>query len=109
MKVCEETEKCVQRMLIKSNGKLPQCRRVPDAIATAVLTCLGNSEVFSELNEHSLEFPSDEEYHIFALIKVIVKCYCKVRFHRLALEETEKVRGQNIRSKLHRTILFSNQ
>ena len=65
IKVCEETEKAVERMLNSTSGKLPHCKGVPDAIATAVLNNLGNTEVFSELNDHALESPIGEEYHIF--------------------------------------------
>ena len=74
----------------------------------SILSGLATSEVFSELNEHSLQFPLDEEYHIFALIKMIVKCYCKVRFHRLAMEESVNAKGTNKRSRLHKAILFQN-
>ena len=56
MKVCLETEKSIVRMLIETNGKLPQGKGIPNAIATAILSGLATSEVFSELNEHSLQF-----------------------------------------------------
>ena len=109
MKVCEEAEKSIVRMLKESNGYLPHGKGVPGAIATAVLSCLGNSDVFSELNEHCHELPIGEEYHIFALIKTIARCYCKVRFHRLAKVETENTTKVNSRSKLHKTIIFLHQ
>ena len=109
IKVCEETEKAVERMLNSTSGKLPHCKGVPDAIATAVLNNLGNTEVFSELNDHALESPIGEEYHIFSLIKMIAKSYCKIRFYHLGKLETEKVKGPNIRKKLSKLILFQGQ
>ena len=96
-------------MLISTSGKLPHCKGIPDAIATAVLNNLGNTEVFSELNDHALESPIGEEYHIFSLIKMIAKSYCKIRFYHLGKLETEKVKGPNIRKKLSKLILFQGQ
>ena len=90
-------------MLITTNGKLPQGKGIPDAIALSVLWALGTSQIFQELALHCTEFPLDEEYHIYALIKPIVKCYYKIRFHRLAKVDTAQAQGQNMRSKLHKS------
>ena len=109
MKVCEETEKSIVRMLIETNGNLPQVNGITDVIATAVLSCLRVSDVFSELDDHCHDLPLGEEYHTFELIETIAKCYCKVRFHHLAKVETEKIAKVNVRSKLHKTILFLHQ
>ncbi|CAB4043596.1 Hypothetical predicted protein, partial [Paramuricea clavata] len=35
--VCEETEKCFQRMMKVADGKLPHCKSIVDAIAVYVL------------------------------------------------------------------------
>ena len=96
-------------MLNSTNDKLPHGEGVPDAIATVVLNNLGNSDIFSELNEHALESPVGEEYHIFSLIKIIAKCYCKIRFYHLGKQETAKVAGSKIRKKLSKLILFQGQ
>ena len=107
VKVCTEAEKAITQMLLTTNGKLPQGKGIPDAIALSVLWALGNSQIFQELALHCTEFPLDEEYHIYALIKEIVKCYCKIRFHRLAKVDTAQAQGQNMRSRLHNQILFN--
>ena len=109
MKICEDTEQSIERMLKESNGRLPQGTGIPNAIATAVLGGLRTSDIFPELNEHSLEFPIGEEYHSFALVKMIANCYCKVRFHHLAKKATEMATNVNIRKKLHKLIIFSGQ
>ena len=108
IKVCEETEKIIQRRLTASSGRLPYGKGIPDRIAITVLDVLGNSSVFSELNDHALESPVGEEYHIFTLIKIIAKCYCKVRFYHLGKQETEKIQDTKIRKKLSKQILFQS-
>ena len=50
--VCEETEKCFQRMLATTDGKLPHGRGIPDAIAVSVLLALKVSSLFTELDDH---------------------------------------------------------
>ena len=109
IKVCEETEKTIRRKLIASNGKLPHGKNFVDRIAITVLGNLGDSNVFSDLNEHALATPIEEEYHIFKMIKVIAKCYSKVRFYQLGREETEGLTREKIRKKLSKLVLFKNQ
>ena len=50
--VCEEAEKCFQRMLATTDGKLPHGRGIPDAIAVSVLLALKVSSLFTELDDH---------------------------------------------------------
>ena len=85
IKVCEETEKVLQRKLIITNGKLPTGKGVVDDIVHSVFNHLCYSNIFSDLNEHALEVSLGEDYHIFLLIKTISKCYCIIRFHKLAI------------------------
>ena len=109
IKVCEQAEKSIMRMMNVNNGRLPLSKGIPDAIAHSVLGVLGNSNVFLDLNEHMLETSFSEENHIFALIKTITKCYCKIRMYHIGKEATVKLTGQKIRKKLSKLILFENQ
>ena len=68
-----------------------------------------NSSIFSELNNHMLEYPISEQNHVFALIKTIAKCYCNVRFYHIGKQEAVKLTGQKIKKKLSKPILFENQ
>lgn len=105
-----DNRKTLRRKLITSNGKLPQGKSVVDYIAITVLVNLADSNVFLELNEHSLETPIQDEYHIFKLIKAIAKCYTKVRFYQLGREETERSTEEKIRKKKTKElVLFKNQ
>ena len=109
IEVCKESEKNIERMMNKTNGRLPLSKGIPETIAYSVLKVLGHSNVFSDLNEHMLESSFTEENHIFTLIKTIAKCYCKVRLYHLGKEEAAKLTGQKIRKKLSKLILFKNQ
>ena len=106
--ICEETERCFQRMLVKTGGNLPRSSGLSDAIPSAVLKSLNISTIFRELDDHMREC-SFEDNHVFSLIKLVSKCYSKVRFHHLASEKSLKLKGKNIRRRLSKLILFKNQ
>ena len=56
VKVCIEAEKAITKMLITTNGKLPQGKGIPDAIALSVLWALGTSQIFQELKCSTLHW-----------------------------------------------------
>ena len=56
-----------------------------DAIATAVLGSVNLSSIFMELDGLMMDSSVDEN-HIYILIKMIAKSYCKIRLHHLAKE-----------------------
>lgn len=87
VKVCEETEKCFERLLAVTGGNLPRTKGIPDAIAVSVLGSTNHSKVFTELDNHMVDSPVDEN-HVFALIKSIAKSYSKIRFYHLGKETT---------------------
>eukprot|EP00794_Sanderia_malayensis_P001534 gene1534-1697_t len=108
VKVCEETEKCFNRTLASTDGHLPRCTGIPDAIATSVLGSLNLSSVFRELDSHVFDSAVDDN-HVFSLIKTLAKCYCKVRLYHLGKEATQKLSGPKIRKKLTKLVLFKHQ
>eukprot|EP00794_Sanderia_malayensis_P021103 gene21103-23164_t len=108
VKVCEKTEKCFNRMLASTDGRLPRCTGIPDAIATSVLGSLNLSSVFRELDSHVFDSAVDDN-HVFSLIKTLAKCYCKVRLYHLGKETTQKLSGPKIRKKLTKLVLFKHQ
>ena len=95
-------------MLKASGGNLPHCKGVPDAIATSVLGAVNLQKVFFDLNEHMYD-TAVEENHVFLLIKVITKCYCKVRLSHLAKEATVDICGDKIRKKFNKLVVFNHQ
>ena len=104
--VCEETEKLFQRMLLATGGELPRSSGIPDAMS--VLQNIDTCKVFQKLESHM--FDSEiEDNHIFSLIKVIAKSYCKIKLHHLGKEYTQKLTGIRIRKKLSKIVLFSHQ
>ena len=87
--VCEEAEKCFERMPTSTNEKLPQIRGIPDAIATTVLSGTDSANIFKNLDEHMLDTLLNDN-NTFNLIKNISQCYCKVRLYHLGKEALEK-------------------
>ena len=73
LKICEETEKCVMRMLNVNQGGLPHGTGLPDAIVSTVWQVCVECGVFSELNQHMLETTAVNN-HVFSLIKCCSKC-----------------------------------
>ena len=95
-------------MLKSTDGKLPRQAGLADAIPTAVLKSIRLSSVFTELDEHMMQC-AFEDNHVFNLIRLVSRCFSKVRFHHLAAEETARITGNKIRRKLNKLILFNNQ
>ena len=86
----------------------PQGKGIPDAIATSVLGNINLSRVFRELDDHMVDSAVNEN-HTFRLIKIICKCYCKIRLYHLGKEFTAKMAGTKIRKKLSKLVLFKHQ
>ena len=93
--VCKETEKCFQRMLAATAGKLPHSNGIVGAIATSVLGSINASSLFTEIDDHMYDSTVDDN-HVYRLIKEIVNCYCKVRLYHLGKETTAKLSDKNI-------------
>ena len=80
----------------------------PDAVAISVLAASNLSTIFKDLESHMLESAVGDN-HVFSLIKIIAKCYCKVRLYHLGKEATINITGVNIRKKLNKLVLFKHQ
>ena len=106
--ICEETDKCFQRMLKVTDGNLPHCKGVADAIAITVFGEINHSKLFQELHSHMFDTPVNDN-HIFSLIKNICRCYCKVRLYHLGKEATAKASGKKVRKTLNKLVLFNHQ
>ena len=101
IKVCEETEKCFQRMLSVTEGQLPKVCGISEAIVQAVLSSLSirslfnelDDRLFNELDDHLFNSAVDDN-HILLLIKSIIKSYSKVKFYHLGKKATENESGE---------------
>jgi hypothetical protein len=105
--VCEETEKCFQRMRAAVGDKLPQTSNFVPSVCAVVLSEVG-LKAFTALHDHMFDTTA-ECNHIFNLIKCITTCYCTVRMHHLAKQKTVAVTGPLVRKKLTKLVLFSHQ
>ena len=108
IKVCEETERCLQRMLAVTEGHFPNGCGVSDAIVPAVLGSLPVSSLFQELDNHLFHSPVGDN-HVIQLIKNVIKCYSKVKFYHLGKKANDDGSGEKIRKKLSKLILFKHQ
>ena len=108
VKVCEVTELRVQKMLAFTSGKLPQGKGVLQGVTSCVLQDLDISKIFNDLDQHMFESTATDN-HIFILIKTIASCYCKIRFHHLAKETTQRISGDIVRKRLNKLVLFKHQ
>ena len=62
IKVCEETEKCFQRMSAVTEGQLSNACGISDAIVQVVLGSLSIPSLFKELDNHSFDFPVGDNH-----------------------------------------------
>ena len=106
--VCMETEKCFQRMIKTSNGKLPLGPGISDAISTAVLHKSADLTWFKELHSHQFETAVGDN-HIHNLVKIVSMCYNRIRLFHLGKQENEAVAGERVRKRLSKLVLFKHQ
>jgi hypothetical protein len=108
LKICEETEKCVMRMLNVNQGGLPHSSGLSEAIASTVLQTCVERGVFSALNEHMLETTAVNN-HVFSLIKCCSKCYVTIRMHHLGKQRNAKMHERLVRKQFSKLTLFKGQ
>ena len=108
IKICTQTEKCFQRILVTNKGKFPKAIGVVEAIASVVLNEISISAVFDDIHSHMVDSTPDNN-HIFSLIKCISSCYSKIRMHHLAKCYTYNVTGESVRKWLSKLVLFKHQ
>lgn len=106
--ICLETEKCFQRMLKASNGKLPQGFGISKSISTAVLSNCANMNLFADLNDHQFE-TSVTDNHIHHLVKLVAQSYSKIKMYHLGKQTTASNTGPKVRKNMAKLILFKHQ
>ena len=108
LKICEETEKSVMRMLNVNHGGLPHGTGLPDAIASSVLQVCVERGVFSTLKQHMFETTAMNN-HVFTLIKCCSKCYVTIRMHHLGKQRNAKMHEKLVRNEYSKLTLFKGQ
>lgn len=101
--VCLESERCFQRILSKTSGKLPQGHGITSQIVHQVLKKSAGETWFSGLQAHMFE-TTVEDNHVHSLVKMASSIYCKIKMHHLARLETEKIQKAPVRQKLTKLI-----
>jgi len=95
---------------VSSDGKLPQTAgdRLTTAISVVVVEEASEKHLFPGLEDHMYDTTA-ESNHVLALIKLICRSYCKIRFHSLARKVTDTMVGAKVRKQLSKLILFKHQ
>ena len=108
VKICEEMEKCVMRMLSVNQGGLPHGTGLPDAIASTVLRVCVECDVFSCLKQHMFD-TTVVNNHVFNLIKCSAKCYLTIRMHHLGKQRNAGMHTKLVRKEYSKRTLFKGQ
>lgn len=106
--ICIFAEKKIRFVLKLNNEKLPPEHNFLNVFINQICHDLFGKSLFDELNQHDYD-NSFLNSHRIKLIKQIVQIYLKIRIYSIAKKQTERARGELIRSKLHRTIIFLHQ
>ena len=103
-----EAEKCVQFMLRSSDGHLPKCAGILQAISSAVMANLSGKPLFPTLDSHMFDTSVDDN-HVHTLETTTAECFVKIRLHHLERCATEMAVGTHVRKQLSKLILFKRQ
>ncbi|CAL9688353.1 unnamed protein product [Knipowitschia caucasica] len=106
--VCKEAERCFQRILRSTSGKIPQGCGLSAAIGKEVLSYTMGKNLFPGLHSHMFD-TTVEENHMHLLVKMATSVYCNIRLHHLAKRQTEKITTEIVRHKLTKLIHFHHQ
>ena len=108
VRVCLETEKCIENMLRTTQGQLPRCEKLPTVLSTAVLNNLSHLDLFPDIADHMFDTTIDDN-HLHTLIQLVAKCYSKIKLHHLGKRLTDTATGPKVRKQLSKLILFKHQ
>ena len=108
VRVCLETEKCIENMLRTTQGQLPRSEKLPTVLSTAVLNNLSHLDLFSDIADHMFDTTIDDN-HLHTLIQLVAKCYSKIKLHHLGKRLTDTATGPKVRKQLSKLILFKHQ
>ena len=106
--VCLETEKCFQRLMKISDGKLPQGLGISAALASSVPNNCTRHNLFPELHNHQFHTTVDDN-HVHSLVKLVSSCYCKIKLFHMGKQMTASVTGPKMRKQMSKLILFNHQ
>ncbi|XP_031340501.1 uncharacterized protein LOC116168691 [Photinus pyralis] len=110
MEVMFIVEKNIKKVFTITDGKMPKddnfyltfCHQL-------AMSMFAENKFFKSLDDHRLECSILEESHIMRVIKTAVFCYTKIRLHHVTRRQSQLARGELIRKKYTKLILFSNQ
>ena len=105
--VCEEAERCFNRMHTVTKRNLPLSSSLIPEISTVFLAEVGG-KCFISLMAHMFDTTPDNN-HVYNLVKCISQCYCKIMMHHLASQKTAEITGIKVRKQFTKLVLFKHQ
>ena len=90
----------MQGCISKKDLQIMKIRVVHEAVSQGV---------FSNLRDHVLDTPLEEDSHILRLLKMIFELFLKVRARKYAHDVTQRAQGSVIRQVLTKAIIFKGQ
>lgn len=109
VKICISTEKRLRHILNLNNDKMPKEHNFFNVfVAETTAKIVEGKYRFLNMNDHIFDHSVMDNPEI-KLIKNIISIYAKIRLFSFAKKQTEQIKGELIRKKLSKIILFSGQ
>lgn len=107
--ICVLVEKRLRHIFSTHNNQVPKEKKFFDVFVNKMFSeVLENKKIFSVIDEHIFDHTFMENPKT-KLIKSIIICYAKIRLYSFVKRQTETIKGELIRKKLSKIILFSGQ
>lgn len=108
--VCREVEITLRRVLSLTNNQLPTEANFQHTFILSVYSkLLSYSNLFKCIDKHNMQNLTIDENHVSRLVKSLCLSYYKIRVYNLAKSQSYSIKGNLIRKKLNKLILFSHQ
>lgn len=110
IKICIFVEKKYRYVVNLNNNKMPKEKNFFDVFVTDLTRQISQENkyfLFDDI-DHMFEHTFLENPYV-KLIKQIISVYAKIRFYSLAKKQSEEMKGELIRKKFSKLILFSGQ
>lgn len=109
IKICTLVEQKLRKVLYVTDGKIPSEPQFFSHFILNASTELLCWPLFYDLDSHNKEFLTLAENHKSRIIKSLCVSYLKIRLFNLAKSQSYEIKGNLIRKKLAKLILFHHQ
>lgn len=109
IKICMVVEKKIRLLMSINSNKIPKESNFLEVFVSEVASSiLHNKKMFQQIDDHIFDHGLMENPRC-KIIKYIISIYAKIRIYSFAKKQTEAIKGELVRKKLSKIILFSGQ